>query len=168
MKNNIGQYDLIRLSADQWQAYKDIRLEALQAEPGKFGSNYAKESNYSDQEWSTLLENDNRAIFGLYHQSNLVGLTGVALFYGDHSKALLFSSYIKPEHRGKGVSTLFYEERMAWARQKNCRSILVSHRAGNEASKAANQRFGFVYTHSEKVTWPDGSTDDELMYSLDI
>ncbi|MFD2555535.1 GNAT family N-acetyltransferase [Sphingobacterium tabacisoli] len=166
MENTETSYSLKRMLPSDWEDYKAIRLEALYTDPDKFGSNYQKEAAYSDSDWYSLLENKNRAIFGLYCQGILVGLTGVALYNGDYSKALLFSSFMKEEHRGKGLSKLFYEERIAWAKQNGCTAILVSHRAGNEISKAANQRFGFRYTHSELVVWPDGTQDEELMYTL--
>lgn len=46
--------------------------------------------------------------------------------------------------------------------------IMVSHRAGNESSKAANQKFGFKYLHANNVSWPDGEFADELVYVLDL
>lgn len=168
MKSIDTPYLLKRILPTDWEDYKTIRLEALHTNPDKFGSSYQKEVAYSDETWRTLLENESSAIFGLYYQGVLVGLTGVALYNGDHSKAILFSSFVKEEHRGKGLSKLFYAERIAWARGKGCVAILVSHRAGNEVSKAANQRFGFQYTHSEQVLWPDGVRDEELMYTLTL
>lgn len=162
------QYSLKRMSSEQWEDYKEIRLEALRTEPSKFGSNYAKEASYSNADWCSLLENENRAIFGLYHFDSLIGLTGVALFNGDPSKAIFFSSFVQPHHRGRGLSALFYKERINWAKQKGCASILVSHREGNDVSRAANQRFGFEFTHAEDVLWPDAIRAKELMYALNI
>lgn len=169
MNNNTkDNYTLRRLLPVEWKEYKSIRLEALQTNPDMFGSNYLKEAAYSQNEWVALLENDARAIFALYDNDLLIGLTGVALKKEDTTTAILFASFIKKQYRGKGLSELFYQARIDWALYKKCKSIVVSHRAGNDISKAANQRFGFIYTHSENVTWPDGISADELMYSLQL
>jgi len=162
------KYTLRRLLPAQWEEYKSIRLEALKTNPEMFGSNYAKEVIYNQNDWLSFLENDSRAMFGLYHHGSLIGLSGVTLDKNDATTAVLFASFIQLSHRGKGLSKLFYQARIDWARQKKCGSVIVSHRAGNEFSKAANQRFGFKYTHAEEVSWPDGVRADELKYKLEL
>jgi GNAT superfamily N-acetyltransferase len=161
-------YTLRRLLPSQWEDYKSIRLEALKTNPELFGSNYAKEAAYSHEDWQSLLENDARAMFALYHAKSLIGLSGVTLKKDDATTAVLFASFIKLPHRGNGLSKLFYQARIEWARQKECKVIIVSHRVGNVLSKAANQRFGFKYTHAEEVNWPDGVRAEELMYLLKL
>lgn len=168
MENDRKKYSLNRLSQKQWADYKSIRLEALLAEPDKFGSSYDSEVAKSDQDWQKLLMNNHRAIFGLYFFDKLIGLTGVALYNGNPNKAIFFSSYIKKEHRGNKLAMSFYQKRIAWARDMQCSCIIVSHREGNDASKAANQRFGFSFTHLETTVWPDGKLDNEVFYKLDL
>jgi RimJ/RimL family protein N-acetyltransferase len=162
------KYILRRLLPAQWADYKSIRLEALQTNPEMFGSNYAREAAYIDSDWISFLENESRAIFGLYHDKSLVGLSAVTIDKNDETSAVLYASFIRLAHRGKGLSKLFYEARIEWARQKGCKSIVVSHRSGNLSSKAANQKFGFQYTHTEEVSWPDGQRADEVMYVLKL
>lgn len=168
MNTNLSDYRLEHLGPPQWQEYKSIRLEALKTNPELFGSIYAKEVLYSQDDWISLLENDARAIFALYHLDLLIGLTGVVLNRDNQSEAILISSFIKKVHRGRGLSQLFFQARIEWARQKECDKVIVSHRAGNEASKAANQRFGFVYSYSKESLWPDGLLADELIYCLSL
>ncbi|MBB2148082.1 GNAT family N-acetyltransferase [Pedobacter gandavensis] len=169
MKHNTkNNYSLHRMLPTEWEAYKSIRLEALQTNPEMFGSNYQKEAAYSQNDWVAFLENDARAIFGLYDMESLIGLTGVAIKKEDATKAILFASFIKPLYRGKGLSKLFYEARIDWAKEKKCHIIVVSHRAGNEISRAANQRFGFKFLQAKKIAWPDGEFADELIYALQL
>ena len=63
---------------------------------------------------------------------------------------------------------MLYEPRIAWAKEKGYKKLIISHRKSNSASKAANQKFGFVYTHSESKTWPDGITEDNVYYELPL
>ena len=78
-------------------------------------------------------------------------------------------SFIDKAYRGKGYSKLLYEARIAWIKEQNCfDQIRVSHRAGNETSRAANQSFGFKLKDKEMIEWPDGQKDFEYNYELDL
>lgn len=159
---------LKRLAPAQWQEYRAIRLEALQSDPGMYGSSYAKEMAYTDAHWPAFLADESRALFGLYDDTTLVGLTGITLKKENVTNAVLVSSYIREAYRGRGLSQLFFRARFHWAREKHCRLLLVSHRAGNAASAAAIQAAGFRYSHAEAATWPDGGSEDALYYSLEL
>lgn len=140
----------------------------MQTNPEMFGSNHVKESAYSDAECQDGLNDPNRAFYGVYHQDEVIGVTGVVLVKEDFTKAALAASFLRPSYRGKGLAKLMYEARLDWAREKKCESIIVSHRDGNEASKAANQRFGFEFTHTKETVWPDNVTADEHYYALKL
>jgi GNAT superfamily N-acetyltransferase len=161
-------YTLQHLFPPQCEEYKSIRLIALITNPEMFGSNYAKESVYTKDDWTSLLENELRGMFALYHDKSLVGLSGVAIRKENPTTAIFIASFIEPAHRGKGLSKLFYEARIEWARQKQCKLITVSHRFGNKTSEAAIKRFGFKYTNTEEVNWPDGIRAAELNYVLEL
>ncbi|OOG19276.1 hypothetical protein BWD42_04870 [Sphingobacterium sp. CZ-UAM] len=83
-------------------------------------------------------------------------------------EAYLGQSYIQPLYRRLGLSTLLYRIRMEAAKTLKLKKLTVSHRKSNLASKAANQRVGFTYTHQETMNWLDGTTEDVLYYSLDL
>ncbi len=159
---------LQRLVPAQWEAYKAIRLEALHTDPGMFGSKYAKEAAYTPEDWMAFLADESRALFGLYDGATLVGLSGVTLKKDNVTIAVLVSSYIRAPYRGRGLSRWFYEARILWAREQQCRWVEVSHRAGNLASAAANRAFGFRYSHAQAATWPDGTAGDALFYYLEL
>lgn len=169
MKNTLKEgYTLKKLLPCHWEEYQSIRLLALKTNPEMFGSNYAQESAYTKNDWTALLENGLRGIFGLYHAKSLIGLSGVAIRKENPATAIFFASFIEPAHRGKGLTKLFYEARMEWVRQKQCNLITVSHRLGNKTSEAAIKRFGFKYTNTEEVNWPDGIRAPELRYILEL
>lgn len=107
-------------------------------------------------------------MFGLFHDNDLVGMTGIVCHKDDPEKAALIASYIRPEHRGKGLSSLLYEARLDWAKANRIKAVTVSHRISNMPSMAANQRFGFRYTHAKSKLWPDGVEADEVFYVLDL
>ncbi|MBS1618602.1 MAG: GNAT family N-acetyltransferase [Bacteroidetes bacterium] len=158
---------LRRYITEDWQALKDIRLEALQNEPHFFGGRYHEEAARADQHWIDMLAQDDYwAFWGLYDGDTCIGLTGAARLRADPTCALLIASYIRTEYRNKGLSALYYKARIDWARSLGYKTVEVHHRSDNHISKAANQKFGFVYTHTDNVLWPDGTHDDRLCYRL--
>ena len=53
-----------RLAADDWQAYRDIRLAMLQESPSVFGSTHAEAASFDEQLWRQRLA-DNVVILAL-------------------------------------------------------------------------------------------------------
>lgn len=146
-----------------------MRLEALQKEPGNFGNSYAMEASFPEETWMARLTNPVGACFGLYCENILIGITGIVVTEKDKPhEAYMTQSYIRKEHRGKWLSQMLYNARIHWAKQHGIKSLIVGHRESNIASKRANQHFGFIYSHSEPRTWPDGVLENMLYYRLDI
>jgi GNAT superfamily N-acetyltransferase len=161
------QYTIRQLLREDVTQYKSMRLEALQLDRGMFGNSYEYEAGFPQEQWITRLSNPNGACFGLYYGDELIGITGIVV--SDEEKpneAYMTQSYIRKVYRGKGLSKLLYEARLEWARAHRIKCLKIGHRASNQASKSANQRYGFNYTHSESRTWPDGKTEDMLYYEL--
>ncbi|WP_394796775.1 GNAT family N-acetyltransferase [Armatimonas sp.] len=94
-----------------------LRLEALQTEPGVFGSSYAQESLYDEAQWRAWSAGPGKAIFLLYDGESLIGLTGILAHRDDPTTAMCIASYLKPAYRGQKLSRLFYQARLDWARQ---------------------------------------------------
>lgn len=152
---------------DEWPLYKAARLKALQSDPKVFGSSYALEEPRPDEEWRHALERSDMGIFGVFHHDRVIGMTGIVIDKDDATVAKLWGSWLEPEWRGKGVSEYMYRARIDWAREHaTVRKIVVSHRASNTASMKANQKHGFVYTHTEPHMWRDGVTEDQIFYEL--
>lgn len=163
-----GIYSLQQLLPQQWQLFKKIRLEALQSDPSVFGSTYEREAAFPEEEWQRRMSNPDAAFFGLYHREELIGVTGIIVMQDHPGQALLIASYIRTPFRGNNLSAMFYKARIDWATTKNIRKLIVSHRASNGASKAANQKAGFVYTHTEAHTWPDRTEEAQVFYELNL
>lgn len=161
------QYTIRQFSPEDVAQYKSIRLEALQLDRGMFCSSYEYESAFSREQWLARVSNPVGACFGLYYGDELIGITGVVV--ADKEKpdeAYMTQSYIRKAYRGKGLSKMLYEARLAWAKEHQIKYLKIGHRASNLASKAANQHYGFIYTHSEPNAWPDGQTEDMFYYEL--
>jgi RimJ/RimL family protein N-acetyltransferase len=159
------------LAPSEWQAFRDFRLDSLRDAPGVFAMTYDAAATWSPEDWQAEAQGPDHQVFGLFDENCLIGITAAFTYRADSTgqTALLAMSFIVPSYRGRGLSRLFYDARMAWIRaQPQFRRALVSHRSSNEASRRANQRYGFVQTKSAPHTWPDGQTEDEIFYELEI
>lgn len=160
-----------QLSEDDWQEFARIRLKALQTDPKAFGSNYERESKMTEADWRDKLRAKDNAIFLIDEDDAPIGITCVSVDRNDRTgkTALLWGSWLAPEFRRRGLSELIYQTRIEWAKQQpTVERIIVSHRASNLASKYANQKHGFMFTHTEEKLWTDGATEDEIFYELNI
>jgi len=159
------------LEPSQWQAFRDFRLAALKASPGMFHASHDEVAGWPPQEWQAEIKGDDHQVFGLFEGERLIGITAAFTYREDPSgqTAVLAMSFIAPPYRGQGLSRLFYEARLSWIKaQVQFRRILVSHRASNESSRRAILRHGFVPAQTAPRTWPDGRTEDEMFYELEI
>ncbi len=160
-----------RLKENNWQELRTIRLRALQSDPAVFGSNYQKESTMTEADWRNWLQTEDGAIFMLYANTAPIGMTAIAVDRDDPMKktAILWGSWLEPHARGKGLSEIMYRERIAWAKKHpTIERIIVAHRASNVRSKSANQKHGFLFTHTVDKVWPDGTHDGNIFYELRV
>jgi GNAT superfamily N-acetyltransferase len=161
------QYTIRQFLPEDVAQYKSMRLEALQLDCGMFGNSYEYEAGFPQEQWLARVNNPNGACFGLYYGDELIGITGVVVTDEEKpGEAYMTQSYIRRVYRGKGLSKLLYEARMEWAKAHQIKYLKIGHRASNHASRSANQHYGFIYTHSEPRTWPDGTIEDMFYYEL--
>lgn len=147
---------------EEWELFKAKRLQALKDLPHLFLSSYGATAAQRDEFWQEMIGGENEEIFGLFDDQKLIGITGVFKNWRDETgKTANFGmSYLDAGYRGKGLSALLYQARIDWARATGFEKITVGHREGNEASKAANQKFGFVFYEKEEIDFPDGRAMD--------
>lgn len=163
---NETNYTIRLFSPTEVAAYKAIRLEALLQEPGVYGNSYAMEAAMPAEDWADRVINPLHGRFGLYHDAELIGLTGIIINKDKRDEAYMTQSYIRKPYRGRGLSKMLYDARLQWARERGVKRLEISHKESNTASKVANQKYGFTYTRRETRNWPDGSTEDNLVYEL--
>ena len=62
---------------------------------------------------------------------------------------------------------MLYQSRLDWIRMRGqFKRAVTTIRASNEVSQRVCRAFGFTYIGREARTWPDGSTEDELIFEL--
>lgn len=161
------EFNIRALDAKDWQAFRDVRLEALRHYPGNFGAHYADEVKLTPAEWGTRLTDPKERIFGLFEGKHLIGTNGVVTYRDDPEgkTALMIMWYMRAGYQGRGLFEDLVKAGVDWAESETrFDRIRVHHRDGNEASRKSNQKHGFTFIGKEPWTWPDGKTVDLMMY----
>ena len=99
-----------KLSEDDWEILRDIRLDALKKHPDFFCP-ARNEFKFSRMDWMERLNNPNGASFALFLSDEVIGLTGIVKEgnQSDTDIAQMVASYIKEKFRRRGLTKLFYE-----------------------------------------------------------
>lgn len=159
------------LAPEDWEALRAIRIRAVTMHTGYFLANPTTTENEPPEFWQQTLDGKGKAVFGLFHQNELIGITAVFTWREDPSdeSGVMAMSFIEPAYRGQGHSSLFYEARIDFAKKfLPWKKLVIGHREGNEPSRRAMLKHGFTFKNTKEIDWPDGSRGVEYNYELDL
>jgi ribosomal protein S18 acetylase RimI-like enzyme len=169
---NIAAYHLVQLVPDDWQQYKTIRLESLRSDPQAFGSNYAKESLYTEEKWRSRLvpySNESKQwIVNIADENNVIVGT-MAAFNSEPNVAYVVGVYVKKEHRGQGLASMLMGTLLAKIKEHSEYSVVkLTVNKEQTSAVALYKKFGFVITKEGRVILGDGKEYPELEMKLEI
>lgn len=104
-------FSLEPIPLDQWEAYRDLWLEALRDTPEAFAADYETQKNVPDEVWKkrleqVLLEKEAIMVFARV-DGELVGMIGG--YFEDNPKfshiVTVWGAYVKPDFRNQGIAT---------------------------------------------------------------
>jgi len=116
--------------------FRDVRLRALQDAPLAFGSTYARERQFSHEEWFGRVARWNgESGIGYLAMDNGHGhgIAGV-LLEEDGVCAHLVSMWVAPRHRKCGIGRLLVDELANWSRQRGAEALRLMVTSSNEAA----------------------------------
>ncbi|MDE2637092.1 MAG: GNAT family protein [Chloroflexota bacterium] len=101
---------IITLPPARWREAKQLRLQALLAEPAAFASSYEDELAFADEVWigrsKSAYERDGNMTFFAEADGELVGMAGA--HWSAKAKlrhvAEVYGVYVSPDQRGNGVA----------------------------------------------------------------
>jgi len=156
--------------------YRSIRLRALDTDPDTFGSTFARESEFDDEQWHERVAGfagRPGAIFVARLTAALqlpataetaVGVVGIgeAGITGD---ALIWGMWVAPTARNRGVSGQLIEAAHAWAVDRSLATITLWVRRTNEPAIRRYQRSGYVEIDPAEhgVAEPSGCHDEACL-----
>lgn len=161
------------LEADDADAYRAIRLEALTAAPEAFGSSFEEEAALPLKSFRARIPRSGpNAIFALVASEGqgLAGMAGVAVSakIKERHKGTLWGVFVRPAWRGQGWGERLVGQAVAHAAQH----VLVLQAkvvTSNQTARRLYQRLGFVAYGIERKALRVGPTfyDEELL-ALDL
>lgn len=152
-----------KLTINDLEDFKTIRLSALFNAPQMFGSTYEREVNQPLEFFSYPIEN--YAVFAAYVENKVVGLTVFSQNTGmkDKHKAQITSVYVLPEFRQKGIANQILNEVLRYGKQ-HAEQILLSVVESNESAIKLYKKHGFqVYGIEPKAMKMNNQYDNNVL-----
>lgn len=136
------------LTASEGQAYRSLRLRALQDSPEAFCSTHAEEAARPASSWDERLQR--AATLGqdlpLFYMSGdqPVGMLWAKIDADNPSNVTLYQMWVAPEARGKGVAQALLEHAGAWARSKGALTLSLGVKGGETPAYRLYAKVGFI------------------------
>ncbi|HWM74940.1 MAG TPA: GNAT family N-acetyltransferase [Nocardioides sp.] len=145
------------LSEADWQAYRDLRLEALRESPDSFAASYDEESQHDEQFWRERMRGARRLM--AERNGEAVGLVGLGIHDQDPEIGEILGLWVAPEARRSRVAwdLLWAVAKQAYADGR--RQLYFWVGSDNGPAVAFASTFGFRPT-SERRLVPAASEVD--------
>jgi GNAT superfamily N-acetyltransferase len=150
MAYQLAGYTIRHFLAEEWSAYRALRLRALEDAPDAFGSTLAAESTRPAEEWAARLAR--AATSGIDHPlvahvaGQPAGLAWAKVDADDPALVNLFQMWVAPEARGQGVAVGLLAEAVRWARARGATAMQLGVNCANDGAVRLYARAGFVAT----------------------
>jgi ribosomal protein S18 acetylase RimI-like enzyme len=157
-------------AADEWPAWRTLRLRALGDSPDAFGATLADAQARPDDTWRQLLA---QAVASASHLPLLAEVAGVpaglAWARFEAGVAVLYQVWVAPEYRGRGVAHALLTRAIGWARERGAGAVELDVTAGDTPAVRLYRRLGFeavggavpmanragLREQAMRLTWPD-------------
>lgn len=148
---------IVPITARNFLVFKSVRLQALQDSPFAFGSTYAREFDFPDDEWLRRAENWKGvagAGFLAMDEDEACGIVGSFLDESDRTQARLVSMWTAPAHRMLGVGALLVSAAENWARGAGASAMSLMVTSHNPSAQMFYERLGYAFTGFQQP-WPN-------------
>ncbi|HJZ25572.1 MAG TPA: GNAT family N-acetyltransferase [Streptosporangiaceae bacterium] len=148
---------------EDWQALRDIRLEALRDVPTAFGSTYEREVVRGETHWRDRISRGGTFLAYLpeLSASEPAGLIGG--YQEDPATVELVSMYVRPRARGRGVGEALVATVIDWATAKQATTVHLWVTETNAPARALYERCGFALTGEQQSLPSDPSLGEVAM-----
>jgi ribosomal protein S18 acetylase RimI-like enzyme len=137
--------ELRTVGADDWQAMRDIRLDALREAPDAFASTYAREAAFPEQTWRERAGSGN-SILAYLPESDRGPVGLVASIQEVPGELELVSMWVRPQARGRQVGSALVEAIVERARRGRVPRVHLWVTESNKPARRLYERCGFSPT----------------------
>lgn len=135
------------LQADDWRRWREVRLRMLVEQPAFFGIRYedaVREPDASWQAWADeAAEGSTRAAFVAEEDDAWLGVVACHLRI-DRSGTQLYSMWVDPDARGRGIARALIRAVARWAAERACRDVYLFVQESNLPARTLYERMGFT------------------------
>jgi GNAT superfamily N-acetyltransferase len=152
--------------AGDWQALRDIRLEALRDAPTAFGSTYEREAQRGEAHWHDRISRGGTFLAYLHDLGDLGASEPAGLIGGyqeDPVTVELVSMYVRPRARGRAVGEALVAAVIRWAGKRDATAVHLWVTATNAHARALYERCGFALTGEHQPLPSDPSLGEVAM-----
>lgn len=135
--------DVRRLGAEEWEAFRAVRLAALGDSPEAFASTLSVEESRSEDEWRGRL--GQRVQLLASRQGQVVGTIGLVRADGEAIGEVI-SMWVAPSARGSGVGDALLQAAIEAARVEGYSAVELWVANGNSHAEGLYARHGFART----------------------
>ena len=153
-----------RLTAEDIDILRKVRLDALRTDPDAFGSTFEREEGRPDEDWMGWLSRS--AMFVAEQASDPVGLVGGLVDDAQPDRAVLVSMWVAPRSRNRGIGRALVAAVVDWATQSGKGEVTLHVIEGNAAAIALYERCGFALTGDREQRDRDQATELVMALSL--
>jgi ribosomal protein S18 acetylase RimI-like enzyme len=138
------------LQEDDWHAYRQVRLAALQESPEAYLATYAEEATRPEQYWRKCMVQAHRLL--AVRDGEPIGVASVEMIEGAPQSADVYDLWVTPEARNSGVASRLVQIAVDQAIQDGCTELYywVSTENGRAIGFAINA--GFRLTSERRTT----------------
>ena len=142
--------EILELGPDDWQRYRDLRLEALRADPAAFASSHERELAFDETTWRGRLTigpdgRPNATFVVADRERGDLGTTAV-IYTEHHEVPMIVAMWVRPTARGLGVGRRLVDVACDWVRHRDERSVVLWVVHDNESAIALYRSCGFEPT----------------------
>ena len=157
---------IIRLTESDWEQFAHLRLRALSDAFGTGGAQYLTESRFTPASWQQRLRD--HAQFALFvgadrsatsdvgaHRSATSDTTDrpaglVAAHRERPDTVYLYSLWLDPRVRGRGLARRLVGTALDWARRSGVRTVTLRMAADNSVARSLYEGFGFTEVSGDR------------------
>lgn len=171
--STVDGYSIRHAKAEDIEAYRKLRLEALKNHPETFGQDYDDAASKNHEYWENTLKinPEEKALFLAIQDTQLIGMTGIYrnLSKKSHHGATVWGVYVKPAWRGKRISETLIRACLGWAKEQQITIVKLAAVTNNIPAVRCYERCGFkVYGTEPKAIKYDGVYYDEYLMAYEI
>lgn len=156
-----------RLQAQEWPAYRQLRLRSLAEAPHAFGSTLALEESWRPELWMARLvaasESGRDCPLVADADGVLHGLVWAKCDAEDAGVVHLYQMWVAPAVRGQGVAAALLRDAIAWARSIRAHHVRLGVVDGNDAAARLYTRAGFRNVGTPEPLRPGSSALEQTM-----